>query len=432
MKVIHKLRMDLARCGCRPVVGAVQGEANARVLEVSLYDSGVAWEIPEAAVVDVAYQKPDGTQGIYSKLPDGTPATTFSGNELSATLAPQMLTIPGSIRAAFVFHLEGQATLATFPFLITVEANPAAGAERSEDYYNPSVGDIEAEIRAALLEVQGAHDAAARSEAAAQSAQAALSSMTPEKIGAAPASHASDKTNPHGVTAAQVGALPSCVAVTTAGTDLNDYLEEGWYFFHSAYVPTNIPVGKNGWLCVSAKTVGSATYVKQIWYRAGTPGNNDHQMYVRTYISAADPQWGDWVQIYTAKDTLSSTEINTLVNNGKTKVVLLWQNASPSSAFEGDQYIDLGEGNTSSVYDCAIVLCRYSTGLGHMAQSDLLKQNLGASVYYPKGYVSEQATRWFRRDGGADGRYLYVSHGFADGSQSNGYCIPYQVYGIKW
>lgn len=99
-------------------------------------------------------------------------------------------------------------------------------------------------------------------------------------------------------------AFPATVAVTTAGTDLNDYLEEGWYFFASAYVPTNIPIGKNGWLCVSAETVGSATYVKQFWYRAGTPGNNDHQMYVRTYISAAEPQWGEWVKVITEKDTL--------------------------------------------------------------------------------------------------------------------------------
>ena len=116
--------------------------------------------------------------------------------------------------------------------------------------------------------------------------------------------HIQSKNNPHGVTAEQVGAMPNCIAVTKTGTDLNDYLKEGWYFFASAYVPTNIPIGKNGWLCVSAETVGSATYVKQFWYRAGTPGNNDHQMYVRTYISAAEPQWGEWVKVITEKDTL--------------------------------------------------------------------------------------------------------------------------------
>ena len=151
MKVIQKLRMDLARCGCPPIAGAVQSEANTRVLEVSLYDNGVAWEIPAGTVIDVAYQKPDGTKGIYSRLPDGSPATTFTGNVLSATLAPQVLTCAGPVRATFVFSKDGEKTLAAFPFTITVEANPAAGAEISEDYFNPKdLSDLRAEFAAEL------------------------------------------------------------------------------------------------------------------------------------------------------------------------------------------------------------------------------------------------------------------------------------------
>lgn len=181
MRVIHTLRMDLARCGGRPTVAAVQGEANTRVLEVSLYDNSIGWEIPAAAVVDIAYQKPDGTKGIYSKLPDGTPATTFSGNVLTAILAPQVLTCAGTIRAAFVFSKEGTETLATFPFTITVEANPAAGAERSEDYFNPKdLSDLRAEMATQATDL--------RAEIAA---------------------HAADTQNPHGVTAEQAGAAPA-------------------------------------------------------------------------------------------------------------------------------------------------------------------------------------------------------------------------------
>lgn len=149
MKVIHNLRMDLARCSCRPIIGAVQGEANARILEVSLYNNGAAWEIPSSTVVEVAFQKPDGTKGIYGVLPDDTPATTFSGNVLSATLAPQMLTCAGAVRATIIFYKDGRETLATFPFTITVEANPAAEAERSEDYFKPTAGDLAAAIKAA-------------------------------------------------------------------------------------------------------------------------------------------------------------------------------------------------------------------------------------------------------------------------------------------
>ena len=117
---------------------------------------------------------------------------------------------------------------------------------------------------------------------------------TAEQVGARP--------NDWLPTPAEIGAVSKIKAVTTTGTDLNDYLEEGWYFFASSYTPTNIPAGANGWLCVSAATVGSATYVKQFWYRMGTPGTNDHQTFVRTYANATG--WGEWVKVITEKDTL--------------------------------------------------------------------------------------------------------------------------------
>lgn len=149
MRVYQRLNMDLARCGCTPIIGAVQGEANTRTLVVSLYDNGVAWEIPAAAAVEVAFKKPDGTQGIYSKLPDGSSATSFEDNVLTATMAPQMLTCAGNVLAAFIFRKSGGKILASFPFTVTVTANPAAGAEQSEDYYNPSnVGDLLAMVEA--------------------------------------------------------------------------------------------------------------------------------------------------------------------------------------------------------------------------------------------------------------------------------------------
>lgn len=132
-------------------------------------------------------------------------------------------------------------------------------------------------------------------------------------------------------------------------------------------------------------------------------------------------------------EVLLPGEIQALVNNGKTKVDLLWQNASPDSTFAGDaDYIDLGEGNTTSKYPYALILCRYSTGLGFVTTSNLLHGVLVANVHFPKGYFAGEATREFRRDGGQAGRYLYVSHGYLNGSESDSYCIPYQVYGIKW
>lgn len=136
MRIIHKIRMDLARCGCRPVATAVQGEANTRVLEVSLFNNGVAWEAPGGVTAAVAFLKPDGTRGLYDTLPDGTTAAAIlEGSTVTATLAPQALTCAGTVLASIVFYDADGDTLATFPFQIAVEKNPAAGEQISNNYY---------------------------------------------------------------------------------------------------------------------------------------------------------------------------------------------------------------------------------------------------------------------------------------------------------
>jgi len=149
MEIRQPLTIDLAQAMPMMPVSAVQGDGSTRILSVTLLENGAPWQIPEAAVVDVAFRKPDGTKGIYSRLPDGSSATSRNGNVLSATMAPQMLTCPGTVLATFVFRVDGGKTLAAFPFTVTVEASPAAGAEISEDYFNPTnLSDLRAEIAA--------------------------------------------------------------------------------------------------------------------------------------------------------------------------------------------------------------------------------------------------------------------------------------------
>ena len=102
----------------------------------------------------------------------------------------------------------------------------------------------------------------------------------------------------------------SVTVVTTAGTNLDDYTEAGWYFFPSAaYTPANVPAGSNGWLQVinDPENTNSNSFTKQIWYRAGTPGTNDHQTYVRTY--AVSTGWGAWMYYYTT-DILNLVALN--------------------------------------------------------------------------------------------------------------------------
>lgn len=135
MLVTTKIKLDLQRPSYPVVVNAVQGEQNTRQLELSLYSGSVAWMVPDNVSVAMRYCKPDKTKGYYDTMPDGSASFTVSENRVSALLAPQMLTVPGTVVAQIVLH-QGTQTLATFPIHIRVEADPSAGAVTSEDYVN--------------------------------------------------------------------------------------------------------------------------------------------------------------------------------------------------------------------------------------------------------------------------------------------------------
>ena len=136
--------MDLRNQGFPQRIRATQADANTRVVEVSLYDGGVAWPVPDGVAAAVGYRKPDGTAGLYDKLPDGTDALTISENTITAVLAPQVLTVPGIVSAVIILTDDNMRQLSTFPFQIYVEKNPAAGLVISDNYINvvDAIGDL--------------------------------------------------------------------------------------------------------------------------------------------------------------------------------------------------------------------------------------------------------------------------------------------------
>lgn len=99
---------------------------------------------------------------------------------------------------------------------------------------------------------------------------------------------------------------PKVVIVKTTGKSADDYKEEGIYFFDIGYLPSNVPESANGWLEVIPSTTNGM--VKQIWYRAGTPGTNDHHTHVRTY--APSKGWGTWDYYMTSKGGTMTGDLN--------------------------------------------------------------------------------------------------------------------------
>ena len=99
-------------------------------------------------------------------------------------------------------------------------------------------------------------------------------------------------------------------SVATAGEDLDDYINEGIYYFDAGYTPTNIPTGVNGWLVVFA----NGNFIKQVWFRHGSiAGNNDFETFVRTRVDSSN--WSDWRRFIVEDELYYQTGESITINN---------------------------------------------------------------------------------------------------------------------
>lgn len=158
MIITHKVDMDLQEPGQLSRVYAVQDDRYCRNLELTLYSGLVPWTVPEGAQAVVRYRKSDGTGGEYNVLPDGSSAWAAESNVLTVALAPQVLTVPGTVMLS-VALLKGDAQLTSFGVCVVVKPAVREDIAESEDYVNLMVvGSVEAlpygsEPTAALADV---------------------------------------------------------------------------------------------------------------------------------------------------------------------------------------------------------------------------------------------------------------------------------------
>ena len=152
------IKIDILDKQNTPFTYAVQNDSNTRKIELSLFEGGVHWAVPDC-VISVAYTKRDGTGGWYDKLPDGSDACTKSGNKVTAILAPQVLTVDGIVNVCIVMQDANTLDqISTFPITVIVEPNPSASGEPSSDYYNYStMAEVNQAIEGFLGEVGSHH-----------------------------------------------------------------------------------------------------------------------------------------------------------------------------------------------------------------------------------------------------------------------------------
>jgi hypothetical protein len=151
VKVTNKIDIHLDDPRIIPKINAMQGDANTRVLEFSLYAGGVAWEVPDGVSVAVAYSGASG-EGIYDTLEDGSAACTVAGNVVTAVVTPQAVAMDGETKLTIVFTDGNGKQLSSFCVTLKVEKNPAVNATRPPDYINLRQW-ISAELSALLEEL---------------------------------------------------------------------------------------------------------------------------------------------------------------------------------------------------------------------------------------------------------------------------------------
>lgn len=196
-----------------------------------------------------------------------------------------------------------------------------------------------------------------------------------------------------------------CITVSKADTDLNDYQQEGTWYFGTDYTPANIPIGSNGWLHVLRRKSTSRVMAKQFWYRQGSLGSTDHQTFVRTYDSTAG--WGGWTRYTTEKEAYT--------------VKKLWENASPGSTFAA-QTLSLN----LSDYDAVTVFYRNASDSTVYLSTGVLPIGYRTSL----SYVTTGGTV-YGRPVTVEKAGLTFESGTSGSSSSTKTGIPVTIYGIK-
>ena len=133
----------------RPTINTIhvkQFDALSRFADIKIVSGGQPWGAGTSITYVVQYSKPDGTKGMYDKLPDGSTAVTSETDDTGSTVlhvrfAPQMFTVHGNVHCSVAMIKTDGVKLQTFSFCICVEKSEVNG-DTSKDYYKMATIDV--------------------------------------------------------------------------------------------------------------------------------------------------------------------------------------------------------------------------------------------------------------------------------------------------
>ena len=119
MEVIKTIIHDMTGYK-RETVDVSRGDRGSRVVKCRLTAAGIPWEPPDGCRVQVAYELPDGTPGLYETLADGTAAGEIDGSTVNLRIAEALTRQTGVAEISGVLIGPDGEQVATWPMRLNV------------------------------------------------------------------------------------------------------------------------------------------------------------------------------------------------------------------------------------------------------------------------------------------------------------------------
>ncbi len=137
-------------------IDAVQGETG-RGIQMRIWSGDTLWRAEPHSRLQIRYQRPDGTGGVYDTMSDGRPAWSFEDDTLTILLAPQVLAFSGEVSLQVVLACDAD-QVSTFTIIIEVQDDLSNGTITGEDLVSLNGwidGAVEDQVRQAERRWQG-------------------------------------------------------------------------------------------------------------------------------------------------------------------------------------------------------------------------------------------------------------------------------------
>lgn len=133
--IIHEIKADLARRGCREIIHLTQGDTGSQLIRFKITKNRKFWKPPIGLRALIHYSNSYGSGGTYDTLPDDTPAWCIVADDLCVTLVPQTMALPGSVHVV-VTLLCGEEALSAIHLQLMVDGLASAASPVLANYSN--------------------------------------------------------------------------------------------------------------------------------------------------------------------------------------------------------------------------------------------------------------------------------------------------------